>query len=494
MDCVLAIDQGTTGSRAVLYGRDGQPLASSYREFPQHFPRPGWVEHDPLDIWDCVTGCIRDVVSSQPSASVACIGITNQRETAVAWDARNSRPLQNAIVWQCRRTSERCAALSADADMVARIRRTTGLPVDAYFSATKFEWLLQNVPAVRSCARQGALRLGTVDSWLLWKLTGGTAFATDYTNAARTMVFDIDSLAWSADLLSLFGIPAHSLPDVRPSSGAFGTTVEACGLPAGIPITGMAGDQQAALFGQACFTPGTAKNTYGTGAFVLLNAGERRPPGDPRLITTLGCGDSLAPVYVLEGAIFTAGAVLQWLRDGLRLIDSARESQAMAESVADNGGVYFVPALVGLGAPYWDSEARGMITGITRGTSKQHVVRAALEAMCYRTKDVVDAMVEDCGLPLLELRVDGGASANDFLCQFQADMLGVRVVRPRDVETTARGAAYLAGLGSGFWAGVGELAGAGGVDRSFAPAMSEDVRRRLYGEWLGAVRRALGSV
>jgi glycerol kinase len=491
VDCVLAIDQGTTGSRAVLYDMVGASVASAYREFPQHYPQPGWVEHDPLDIWDCVTGCIRDVLASHPSVSLACIGITNQRETAVAWDARTSRPLHNAIVWQCRRTSDRCAALSADTDTCDGIRRTTGLPVDAYFSASKFEWLLHNVPAVRTCAGRGTLRLGTIDSWLLWKLTGGTAFATDYTNAARTMLFDIDRRTWSADLLSLFSIPAPSLAQVRPSSSAFGTTVEGYGLPCGIPITGMAGDQQAALFGQACFTPGTAKNTYGTGAFVLMNGGERRPLGDPRIITTLGCDALGAPVYVLEGAIFTAGAVLQWLRDGLRVIDSAKESQAMAESVADNGGVYFVPALVGLGAPYWDSEARGMITGITRGTGKQHVVRAALEAMCYRTKDVVDAMVQDCGLPLVEMRVDGGASANDFLCQFQADMLGVKVVRPRDVETTARGAAYLAGLGAGFWADVAEIEGALDIDRSFVPSIDEDTRRRLYDEWLGAVRRAL---
>jgi glycerol kinase len=491
LECVLAIDQGTTGSRAVLYDVEGMQQASSYREFPQHFPRPGWVEHDPLDIWDCVSGCIRDVLASAESVSVKCIGITNQRETAVAWDARTSRPLHNAIVWQCRRTADRCATLAADSDVAGRIRRTTGLPVDAYFSATKFEWLMRNVPDVKSSAHKGTLRLGTIDTWLLWKLTGGGVFETDYTNAARTMLFDIDSREWSADLLSLFGIVATSLPEVRPSLGPLGTTVQGYGLPGGIPITGMAGDQQAALFGQACFTPGTAKNTYGTGAFVLMNAGERRPLGDPRLITTLGCGPSGAPVYVLEGAIFTAGAVLQWLRDGLRIIDSAKESQAMAESVADNGGVYFVPALAGLGAPYWNSEARGMITGITRGTTKQHIVRAAVEAMCFRTTDVVNAMVEDCGLPLVDLRVDGGASANDFLCQFQADMLDVTVVRPRDVETTARGAAYLAGLGAGFWTGVAQLQGALGIDRTFSPSMDEERQRRLYREWTRAVNRAM---
>ena len=493
MDCVLAIDQGTTGSRAVLYGRDGAQLASSYREFAQRFPRPGWVEHDPLDIWDCVAGCIRDVLRSRPHASVACVGLTNQRETAVAWDAETSQPLHNAIVWQCRRTAARCAELNADAQVAGLIRRLTGLPVDAYFSATKFEWLMRNVPAVAGRARSGTLRLGTIDSWLLWKLTGTELHGTDHTNAARTMLFDIDQRAWSDELTALFGIPREALPEVHASSGLFGVTTGGSALPDGIPISGVAGDQQAALFGQACFAPGTAKNTYGTGAFVLMNAGSERPRGNPKLITTLGCGVDGGPVYVLEGSIFTAGAVIQWLRDGLRLIDSAGVSQTMAEAVDDNGGVYFVPGLVGLGAPYWDSETRGMITGISRGTTREHIVRAALESMCYRTKDVVDAMVEDCGLPLVELRVDGGASANDFLCQFQSDILGVRVVRPVDVETTARGAAYLAGLGIGFWRDVFELEGALAVDRAFVPAMADQRRQQLYSEWMSAVRRALND-
>ena len=493
MECVLAIDQGTTGSRAVLYGADGAQLASSYREFPQHFPRPGWVEHDALEIWRSVVGCVSDVLTRIPAVTVACIGITNQRETAVAWDAETSEPLHNAIVWQCRRTAGRCATLNAQGSTAELVRRITGLPIDAYFSASKFEWLLQNAPVVADAASRGTLRFGTIDSWLLWKLTGSSSHLTDYTNAARTMLFDIDRLCWSAELLSLFGIPVETLPEVRGSSGDFGVTSTGCGLPPGIPVSGAAGDQQSALFGQACFTPGTAKNTYGTGAFVLMNAGERRPAGDPCLITTLGCGATGAPVYVLEGAIFTAGAVLQWLRDSMNLFDSASVSQAMAEEVADNAGVYFVPALAGLGAPYWDSEARGMITGITRATSKQHVVRAALEAMCYRTRDVVDAMVRDAGLPLTELRIDGGASANDFVCQFQADILGVRVVRPRDVETTARGAAYLAGLGSGFWSDVAQVEGALAIDRAFVPAMPDGRRRQLYKEWSRAVRRALST-
>ena len=492
-ECVLAIDQGTTGSRAVLYSVDGARVASSYREFPQRFPRPAWVEHDPVEIWESVQLCVRDVLEETPLASIACIGITNQRETAVAWDAETSLPLHNAIVWQCRRTAARCAELNAQDATTESIRRTTGLPVDAYFSATKFEWLMQNVPEVQASARRGTLRLGTVDSWLVWKLTGGSLHASDYTNAARTMLFDIDRLNWSEELLSRFGLPGSALPEVRCSSGGFGVTAAGYSWPAGIPITGVAGDQQAALFGQACFSPGSAKNTYGTGAFVLMNVGAQRPTGDPRLITTLGCGVSGAPVYVLEGAIFTAGAVIQWLRDGLNLFDSAGASQSMAEEVADNAGVYFVPALAGLGAPYWDSDARGMIVGITRGTTKQHLVRAALEAMCYRTKDVIDVMVQDSGLPVASLSIDGGASANDFVCQFQADVLGARVVRPRDIETTARGAAYLAGLGNGFWRDVSELEGALAIDRVFVPSMSESRSRQLYGEWTRAVRRALST-
>ena len=493
MQCVLAIDQGTTSSRAVLYGSDGSRIASSYRELPQCFPRPGWVEHDPLEIWSGVVACVSDVLARVPSAEVACIGITNQRETAVVWDAETSEPLHNAIVWQCRRTAARCAALNAQNTTAEFVRLTTGLPIDAYFSATKFEWLLKNVPAVAEAAGRGTLRFGTIDSWLLWKLTGSSYHLTDYTNAARTMLFDIDRLCWSTELLSLFGIPVEALPEARSSSGDFGVTSTGCGLPPGIPISGVAGDQQSALFGQACFTPGTAKNTYGTGAFILMNAGSRRPAGDPCLITTLGCGVTGTPVYVLEGAIFTAGAVVQWLRDSLNLFDAASVSQTMAEEVADNAGVYFVPALAGLGAPYWDSDARGMITGITRATTKQHVVRAALEAMCYRTRDVVDAMIRDAGLPLTELRIDGGASANDFVCQFQADILGVRVVRPCDVETTARGAAYLAGLGSGFWSDVAQVRGALAIDRVFVPAIPEERRRQLYEEWSRAVRRALST-
>ncbi len=489
MQYVLVIDQGTTGSRAVLYGSDGTQIASAYHEFPQRFPRPGWVEHDPIEIWDSVVACIAEAVSIVPGGSIACIGIANQRETIVAWDSSSGEPLHNAIVWQCRRSAARCAEINQDSYAREKIRGITGLPVDAYFSATKVEWLLNTVPDVLNCAQRGTLRFGTVDSWLLWKLSGGAAYATDYTNAARTMLFDIERLVWSEEMLSLFGVPRSALPVVQPSSGVFGSTVSGFGLPAGIPITGIAGDQQAALFGQACFGRGTAKNTYGTGAFVLMNTGAERPVADRRLITTLGCEPSGAPVYVLEGAIFTAGAVIQWLRDGLGLLGSAEASQQMAQAAPDNGGVYFVPALVGLGAPYWDAAARGAIIGITRGVTRNHIVRAALEAMCYRTKDVIDTMSENTGLVLQDLKVDGGASANDFVCQFQADMLGARIVRPRDVETTARGAAYLAGLGCGYWSGVQQLEGALVVDRIFTPLMGEQRRQQLYNEWLDAVQR-----
>ncbi len=493
MECVLAIDQGTTGSRVVLYGPDGGRVASAYREFPQYFPRSGWVEHEPLEIWASVVECLKNVLEQAPSVSVTCIGIANQRETAVAWDARTGESLHNAVVWQCRRTAERCSALNKDSGMREAIRRITGLPVDAYFSASKFEWLLQNVPRMRASAEAGCLRFGTIDSWLLWKLTGGQTHATEHTNAARTMLFDIDRLCWSDELMKEFGVPRWALPEVQSSWGRFGSTVGGYGLPSGIPITGVAGDQQAALFGQACFTPGAAKNTYGTGAFVLLNAGERRPAGDRRLITTLGCGVSGRPVYVLEGAIFSAGAAIQWLRDGLNLLDSADSSERMARAVPDNGGVYFVPALVGLGAPYWDPDARGTIVGITRGTTKNHIVRAALESMCYRTKDVTDAMAGDSGLAIPELKADGGASANDFLCQFQADVLGVTVVRPKDVETTARGAAYLAGLGSGFWSDVSQFSDALSIDRAFDPVMPAEQSGKLYEEWACAVRRTLSA-
>jgi glycerol kinase len=368
MKYILAIDQGTTGSRAVIYDRNARCIASAYQEFPQHFPRPGWVEHDPRDLWKSVNASVQAVLGKVPARSIAAIGIANQRETTVLWDAHTGRPVYNAIVWQCRRTAGRCDELKKERGTSEFFRKTTGLPVDAYFSATKIEWIFKNVPGVRALAARGRICFGTADSWILWKLTGGRERATDYTNASRTMCFDIDRLEWNDAILKIFGIPRKILPEVRKSSGMFGRTAAIGRLPAGIPISGVAGDQQAALFGQACFKPGTMKNTYGTGCFVLLNTGKARPVSGHGLITTLGCGAHGEPIYVLEGAVFTAGAAIQWLRDGLGLLKHASQSDLLARSAADNAGVYFVPALTGLGAPYWDQNARGAIFGITRGT------------------------------------------------------------------------------------------------------------------------------
>jgi glycerol kinase len=491
MRYILAIDQGTTGSRAVVYDRKGKKVASAYREFPQHFPRPGWVEHDPHDLWNTVNDSVQRVLAKAPPASIAAIGITNQRETTVLWDQKTGRPVHNAIVWQCRRTSGRCDQLKRSVATARLFRDKTGLPIDAYFSATKIEWILKNVPGVKAMAKRGRIHFGTTDSWILWKLTGGASHATDYTNASRTMCFNIGRLEWDREILKIFGIPHRILPEVKKSSGVFGRTVRIGRLPAGIPIAGVAGDQQAALFGQACFEPGTMKNTYGTGCFVLLNAGKKRPVSKYGLITTLGCGAGGEPVYVLEGAIFVAGAAIQWLRDGLKLLKYASQSEMMARGVPDNAGVYFVPALVGLGAPYWDQNARGAIYGITRGTRASHLVRAALEAMCYQTKDVVDAMRKGSRLAVRTLKVDGGASANDLLCQFQADILGIDVVRPRVIEITSLGAAYLAGLAAGYWKDAAEIKRCWAADKVFRPRMAAKAAARLYALWREAVERTL---
>jgi len=490
MDHILAIDQGTTGSRAIVYDRRGRAVAAAYEEFPQHFPRPGWVEHDPEEIWRSVERTIGKVLGRVPGSTIQAIGITNQRETTVIWDRKTGRPVHNAIVWQCRRTADRCRELSQDGDAVALIRQRTGLPVDAYFSATKAEWILSR-GARKAMARSGRLCFGTTDSWLLWKLTGGRSHATDYTNASRTMLFDIDRLRWDDDLLYLFGIPAAVLPEARPSAGEFGKTVRVGRLPSGIPIMGVAGDQQAALFGQASFEPGMIKDTYGTGCFIILNTGRRRVDSRHGLITTLACGPEGKAVYALEGSVFIAGAAVQWLRDQLGLLRTSADSRAMAEAVRDNDGVYFVPAFVGLGAPYWNAEARGTIVGLTRGTTRHHLVRAALEAMAYSTRDVVDIMGLESGLKIAELRVDGGAAVNDFLCRFQADILGIPVLRPRTVETTALGAAYLAGLGSGFWKSTDDLRRFWSLDRRFRPAMNRPRTERLYEGWRAAVRKTL---
>lgn len=491
MKYILAIDQGTTGSRAVIYDKKGRRIASAYREFPQHFPRPGWVEHDPGDLWNSVNDSIQKVLAKVRPGSIEAIGITNQRETTVLWDRRTARPAHNAIVWQCRRTAPRCDVLKNKPGMAAFFKNRTGLPIDAYFSATKIEWLLNNVPGVKKKAQKGDVIFGTADSWILYKLTGGRSHATDYTNASRTMCFNIGRLEWDKPILDIFGIPRKIMPEVKKSSGFFGHTVRMGKLPSGIPICGMAGDQQAALFGQTCFDPGTMKNTYGTGSFVLLNTGKERPVSKHGLIVTLGCGSTGEPVYVLEGAIFVAGAAIQWLRDGLKILKHASQSEALASSVIDNAGVYFVPALVGLGAPYWDQSARGAIFGITRGTCASHLVRAALEAMCYQARDVVRAMEKDSRLKIRGLKVDGGAAANDLLCQFQADILGIDVIRPKVIETTSLGAAYLAGLESGYWKDAFEIKRCWSADRIFRPRMPKKSAEKLYKGWLEAVSRTL---
>jgi glycerol kinase len=484
---ILAIDQGTTGSRAIVYDKKGRQVASAYHEFPQYFPKPGWVEHDPEEIWESVNQSIQEVLKKVKPGSIAAIGITNQRETTVVWDKNTGKPVHNAIVWQCRRTADRCEKIKKDKQLAAYIKRTTGLPVDAYFSATKIEWILKRTEALKA----EDLKFGTTDSWVLWKLTGGTEHATDYTNASRTMLFDIKKKQWDKKLLRFFKIPESVLPQVKRSSGLFGKTVKTGRLPAGIPISGIAGDQQAALFGQACFNPGDVKNTYGTGCFMLLNTGKKFRISRAGLITTLACDEKGAPCYALEGAIFIAGAALQWLRDGLKIIARSSETEKMALSLKDNEGVYFVPAFVGLGAPYWDQSARGVICGLTRGTKREHLARAALEAMCYQTKDVLLAMEKDSGLKIKNLKLDGGASVSDFMCQFQAELLGAAVSRPKIIETTSLGAAYLAGLAVGIYDAGSLKKISSKTCTMFAPILKGSGPQKLYDGWLEAVRRTL---
>jgi len=486
---VLAIDQGTTGSRAVIYDKSSKMIASAYEEFPQYFPKPGWVEHDPEEIWASVYHSIQKVLKKVPNAKIAAIGITNQRETTVIWDQITGQPVYNAIVWQCRRTASRCDALKKQKGELAFFKKKTGLPIDAYFSATKIEWIFKNVPGALANAKKGRLFFGTTDTWILWKLTGGAVHATDYTNASRTMLFNIEKLTWDKDILKKFYIPEKILPTVQASSGFFGKTAKHGMLSAGIPIAGMVGDQQAALFGQTCFEPGTIKNTYGTGCFLLLNTGKRRVWSHHGLITTLGCDKYGKHAYVLEGSVFVAGAAIQWLRDGLKILEKASQSERMATALKDNAGVYFVPALAGLGAPYWDQDARGSIQGLTRGTTKNHLVRAALEAMCYQTKDVVLAMQKDSGLKIKHLKIDGGAVKNNFLCQFQSNILGIDVIRPKVIETTSLGAAYLAGLAIGYWKSADEIKKCWKQDKAFHPKESVSLSRALYLGWLNAVKR-----
>ena len=488
--CVIAIDAGTTGVRSRAIFADGAETASAYQEFGQIYPEPGWVEHDPEEIWAVTRTTFNDIVERVGSESIAAIGIANQRETVVAWNRRTGKPYGTAIVWQDRRTADRCESLR-ESGYLSLVRTTTGLVLDPYFSASKFEWLLTN----RDIPIDDDLALGTIDSWLIWNLTGGTVHATDVTNASRTMLFDIRTLQWSNDLCAVFGVPMSALPAVLPSSGRFGKTSDASGCHAGIPISGVAGDQQAALFGQACFTPGMAKNTYGTGSFVLLNVGSSCPPPTEGMLTTVAWQLSDGTVtYALEGAIFATGAAIQWLRDGLGVIESAAEIGPLAASSPDSGGVYVVPAFAGLGSPWWDPYARGTIVGITRCTSKAHLARAVVEAMAYQTRDVVEAMAAASGTTLAALRVDGGASVMDLLLQMQADQLGVTVQRPIDQETTALGAAYLAGLAEGVWPSLTAIGERWQIDATFQPEPDRTFTDLGHASWLRAVQRSRGWI
>jgi glycerol kinase len=486
---ILAIDQGTTGSRVLIVSPTGHPVANAYSEFPQIYPRPGWVEHDPETIWQTTLHVMRQalVAANLAPERIAAVGITNQRETALVWERQTLRPVHNAIVWQCRRSAGICEKLKADG-LEGMFRERTGLRLDAYFSGTKLKWLLDEIPGLRSRAEFGELAFGTVDSWLIARLTGGRVHATDYTNASRTLMFNIHERTWDPDLLDCLDVPAALLPDAVPSAQAAGLTDPGV-FGAETPIAGIAGDQQAALFGQACFDAGQAKNTYGTGCFLLLNVGRTRVDPGPGLILTLACDASGRPCYALEGSVFIAGAVVQWLRDGLGLIHSAAETQALAESVADTQGVYVVPAFAGLGAPHWDMYARGGILGITRGTTRAHIVRAALESIAYQTQELAEAVEAATGIKFAELRVDGGACRNDFLMQFQADMLGCPVDRSRYLESTGMGAAFLAGVAVGFWKSAAEVAALRTSEKIFMPRIDRESRRRLRHGWAEAVER-----
>ena len=485
---VIAIDAGTTGVRSRAVFADDRPPVAAYREFTQHFPQPGWVEHDAEEIWQAVRATLNDVIDRIEGAEIAAIGITNQRETVVAWSRSTGRPLHRAIVWQDRRTAERCEELAA-AGHLELVRSRTGLVLDPYFSGTKLAWLL----GPGGVQTTDDLALGTIDAWILWNLTGGEVFATDSSNAARTMLFDIRELAWSHELGDLLGVPLEALPQVLPSSGRFGITSARCGAPPGIPVSGIAGDQQAALFGQACFEPGMAKNTYGTGSFVLMNVGPACPPPAEGMLTTVAwtLADG-STTYALEGAIFVTGAAVQWLRDGLGVIESAGEVGPLAASVPDNGGVALVPAFTGLGSPWWDPYARGTIVGITRGTTAAHLARAVVEAMAFQTRDAVDAMVSASGTPLTDLRVDGGASVMDLLLQLQADQLGVSVRRPVDQETTALGAAFLAGLAEGVWPSLASIGERWQLDAEVQPSADRGDADAAHATWLRAVERSRG--
>lgn len=488
---IMALDQGTTSSRAILFNKQGEIVHVSQKEFTQIFPKPGWVEHDPNQIWSSILACIAGVLSEKDikPEQVAGIGITNQRETTVVWDKETGKPVYNAIVWQSRQTADICDELK-EKGYTDFVREKTGLEIDAYFSGTKVKWILDNVEGAREKAEQGKLLFGTIDTWLVWKLSGGKAHVTDYSNASRTMMFNIHTLEWDQELLDLLTVPKSMLPEVRPSSEIYAKTDPVHFFGQEVPIAGIAGDQQAALFGQACYSEGMAKNTYGTGCFMLMNTGEKAVASKHGLVTTIAWGIDGKVEYALEGSIFVTGSAIQWLRDGLRMIKSAPESEDYATKVDSTDGVYLVPAFVGLGAPYWDQDARGTVVGITRGTTKEHFIRATLESIAYQTKDVLTAMEADSGIKLKSLRVDGGAVKNNFLMQFQSDILNVPVERPKVIETTALGAAYLAGLAVGYWNSKDEIAKQWEIDRKFEPDMDEETRNKLYEGWKKAVATA----
>lgn len=488
---ILALDQGTTSSRAIVFDHDGKICSVAQKEFTQYFPKPGWVEHNPNEIWSSQASVIAESISAIDinGLDIAGIGITNQRETTIVWDVDTEEPIYNAIVWQDRRTADYCDKLKAEG-LIDTIREKTGLIIDAYFSGTKIKWILDNVPGARQRAEQGKLRFGNVDSWLVWRLTRGEVHVTDVTNASRTMLFNINTLKWDADLLKLLDIPISMLPEVKSSSEVYGHTKTTI-FAHEVPISGIAGDQQAALFGQMCIEPGAIKNTYGTGCFVMLNTGEKPVKSENNLLTTIAwkIGDKIN--YALEGSIYVGGSVVQWLRDGLCCIKSSSEIEELAASVPDSGGVFFVPALTGLAAPYWDQHARGTIIGITRGTTTAHIARAALDGIAFQTYDIARAMAKDMGAPLTELKVDGGASRNNLLMQYQANLLGIKVVRPKITETTALGAAYLAGLAVGFWKDLDEIKQQWQVERTFEPVPDNEEIAAAKQGWTDAVRRTL---
>ncbi|MEE0247333.1 MULTISPECIES: glycerol kinase GlpK [Peptostreptococcales] len=489
---IMALDRGTTSSRCIIFDKDGNIIKVAQKEFEQIYPKPGWVEHDAMEIWGSQSGVMREAVDTAGinPEEIAAIGITNQRETTVVWDKKTGKPIYNAIVWQCRRTSEICDELK-EKGLTECIREKTGLIIDAYFSATKVKWILDNVEGARERAEKGELLFGTIDTWLIWKLTGGRVHVTDYSNASRTMMYNINTLEWDKDILKELDIPEIMLPEVKESSCVYGYTDSGLFADIKIPIAGCAGDQQSALFGQNCFEEGTAKNTYGTGCFLLMNTGEKPVKSENGLLTTISWGVDGKVEYALEGSIFMGGASIQWLRDELRMIKSAADSEKYAMRVENTNGVYVVPAFTGLGAPYWDMYARGTIVGLTRGAKKEHLIRATLESIAYQTKDVLEAMQNDSGIELKSLKVDGGASNNNFLMQFQSDILNVKIDRPKIVETTALGAAYLAGLAVGFFKSKEDIKKRWVCDREFEPKMSEEVREKSYKDWKRAVERSL---